>query len=180
MIYILNNCCKCGTELNNNNWYDCNKRKHWNICNPCKRNSYKVWRDKNRVRYNIKSRNYYADHKSQVRETVKRWRDNNPEKWVRIYKYGAIERKNKIIEHYSNSTMKCSKCGISDIRVLSIDHIKGKGNKHRKEVGCGANLYNWIIKNNFPDGFQVLCMNCQFIKRHENNEWSKKIDANIV
>ena len=81
------------------------------------------------------------------------------------------ELKLEILHHYSHD-LKCIRCGFSDIRSLSIDHIKGNGNKHRKEIGIG-NFYQWIKKNNFPKGFQVLCFNCQWIKRSENNEVNK-------
>ena len=30
-------------------------------------------------------------------------------------------------------------------------------------------LSNWIIKNNFPKGFQVLCSNCNFAKGLKKN-----------
>lgn len=54
----------------------------------------------------------------------------------------------------------CSGCGEQDLAVLSIDHIKGGGGKHRQEVG--ANFYYWLKANRYPDGYRVLCMNCQF------------------
>ena len=60
---------------------------------------------------------------------------------------------------------------MNDIRALSIDHINSDGASHRKEVGNG--MYRWLLKNNFPEGFQVLCMNCQFIKRETNNECTR-------
>ena len=69
----------------------------------------------------------------------------------------------EVIGHYS-PTLKCQGCGFLDMRALTIDHINGGGNKHRKEVGSGYDFYNWLKKNNYPKGFQVLCMNCQFIK----------------
>jgi len=37
--------------------------------------------------------------------------------------------------------------------------------------GCGLlgnGVKRWIIEHNFPAGFQILCMNCQFIKREED------------
>ena len=74
----------------------------------------------------------------------------------------------RILEHYSEGTMKCLKCGFSDIRALCIDHVNGGGNRHRKEVGDGR-LYRWLEKNGFPDGFQVLCHNCNAIKRNEED-----------
>ena len=54
---------------------------------------------------------------------------------------------------------KCVCCGETIIEFLTIDHINGGGTKHRKEV-VGGRLYDWLIKNNFPEGYQILCMNC--------------------
>ena len=31
------------------------------------------------------------------------------------------------------------------------------------------NLHRWIILNNFPDGFQILCTNCNFAKGMKKN-----------
>jgi hypothetical protein len=82
------------------------------------------------------------------------------------------------LKHYSPD-VKCVRCGFSDIRALSIDHVNGDGAKHRKEVfgngriGTGFRFYYWLKNNCYPTGFQVLCMNCQFIKRTENNEVDK-------
>lgn len=58
----------------------------------------------------------------------------------------------------------CIGCGESDMCVLSIDHINGNGNIHRKidNVGTGTTFYQWLIRNNYPEGYRVLCMNCQF------------------
>lgn len=90
----------------------------------------------------------------------------------KIYRERAKESRKRlklaVLSHYSPD-LKCSGCGFSDIRALSIDHIKGDGAKHRKKIG-NADFYQWIIKNNFPKGFQVLCFNCQWIKRVKNNE----------
>jgi len=79
--------------------------------------------------------------------------------------------KANVISHYSEGTMKCQWCSFGDMRALSIDHINGGGARHIKQVG---NLYTWLIKNGYPDGFQVLCMNCQWIKRAQRNETAKK------
>ena len=59
----------------------------------------------------------------------------------------------------------CSCCGENELAFLSIDHINNDGCKHRKEVGSGSKFYWWLARNNFPSGFQVLCMNCQFGKK---------------
>jgi hypothetical protein len=66
----------------------------------------------------------------------------------------------RILAHYSQGTMRCACCSEPRIEFLTIDHIDGGGHRHRKEVGSGNKFYLWIIRNDFPDGFRVLCMNC--------------------
>lgn len=76
-----------------------------------------------------------------------------------------------VLEHYCEGDIRCVKCGFTDVRALTLDHVNGGGNQHRKELK-GASIYRWIVNHNFPEGFQILCMNCQFIKKAENNEVS--------
>lgn len=63
---------------------------------------------------------------------------------------------------------KCACCGESEEAFLGIDHVNNDGSKHRKQINCtkgGTPFYQWLKKNNFPDGFQTLCMNCNFAKQ---------------
>lgn len=60
----------------------------------------------------------------------------------------------------------CACCGEKSFEFLCIDHIAGGGNRHRKEVGYGSGFYRWLKSNNFPIGFRVLCMNCNFSYGH--------------
>ncbi len=61
-------------------------------------------------------------------------------------------------------------CGETTLLFLSIDHINEDGAEHRRALisqGHGpAFIYYWLRDNDFPAGFQVLCMNCQFGKSH--------------
>lgn len=59
---------------------------------------------------------------------------------------------------------KCMCCGESQYEFLTIDHINNDGAAHRKSVGNNA-ICLWLIRNNFPDGFQVLCWNCNAAKQ---------------
>ena len=101
-----------------------------------------------------------------------------PKEYLTAYR---IKTKRLVFEHYSKcNEIKCASCGFTDIRALSLDHIDGNGAAHRKEIcknsHCGsATLYTWLVANNFPEGFQILCMNCQFIKRAENNECASSL-----
>ena len=67
---------------------------------------------------------------------------------------------------YGGSICKC--CGITDLTVLTFDHVNGGGCKHKKELGSlGAKLYAHVRAAGFPAGYQVLCYNCN-ISKHRN------------
>lgn len=68
--------------------------------------------------------------------------------------------KKQIFDHYGH---KCARCGFDEPDALSIDHIHGGGNRHRKQLKNSAAFYPDIIRNGFPDGYRTLCLNCQFI-----------------
>lgn len=84
------------------------------------------------------------------------------------------ERRKRILDHYGG---KCICCGETEPIFLSIDHIDGGGNEHRRQIGnnpshrCGSSstqFARWIEENNYPDILQILCHNCNMGK-HLNN-----------
>ena len=62
----------------------------------------------------------------------------------------------------------CVRCGIDDPRVLQIDHVNGGGWKHHARRGSMGVVRDVITKNG--KGFQLLCANCNWIKRYEEGE----------
>ena len=59
----------------------------------------------------------------------------------------------------------CKCCGEDEDAFLCIDHISNDGAAHRRETGGGgAKTYEWLRRNGFPEGFQVLCHNCNQAK----------------
>jgi len=78
-----------------------------------------------------------------------------------------------VLCHYSDGVPKCANCGVEDERVLTLDHLNNDGNKHRREMGQLSAIY-WIVKNNYPPIFQVLCHNCNWLK--ELDVRTKKFD----
>ena len=87
---------------------------------------------------------------------------------VKIYKKRYESKvKREVLTHYGNGKLACLHCGFSDIRALSIDHIINGGKAHRKEIKRpgGIHFYSWLKVNDYPLGFQTLCLNCQWIKR---------------
>ena len=74
------------------------------------------------------------------------------------------ETREKVLEHYSEGKMECACCTENIEEFLCIDHIDGGGNVHRAEIGHGTSFYRWLINNDFPLGYQVLCHNCNLAK----------------
>ena len=90
----------------------------------------------------------------------------------------------KILKHYSkrlsNSNIPCCNCCGENFHVdfLAIDHIRGSKQmdlepelvklKYSSKLR-NQNLHRWIILNNFPNGFQILCTNCNFAKGMKKN-----------
>ena len=110
---------------------------------------------------------------NQNRIAVRLWKYRHRAAYFRATKARRERDKLTVMKHYSNNDEPfCYRCNFKDIRALSIDHIKGGGGLHKEKLGKkgGRQFYRWLINNNFPNGYQVLCFNCQWIKRAENGE----------
>ncbi len=55
---------------------------------------------------------------------------------------------------------KCECCGESHPIFLDVDHINGDGAEQRRKDPLQYTIYTWLVKNNFPPGFRLLCSNC--------------------
>lgn len=65
----------------------------------------------------------------------------------------------------------------TDSRYLQIDHVNGGGNKERIRNNHNIVLFYLSILKKIKEGskeYQLLCANCNWIKRHVNDEMSKK------
>lgn len=67
---------------------------------------------------------------------------------------------------------KCVKCGFKDVRALQIDHINGGGSQERKERDFKMNFHKHVLESFIrkENKYQLLCANCNWIKRFENKE----------
>jgi len=82
---------------------------------------------------------------------------------------------------YSNYSDYCVCCGEEDIRFLTLDHIEENGSAHRKELKKQkTTIYGWLVKNNFPEGFQILCYNCNTGKSLNSGICPHKKSKNFV
>jgi len=112
--------------------------------------------------------NYYRQNRekllAQRAERLKRGYRASFTEYHRKYKRKI---KKEVLSYYSNGIIACAICGEKNLYCLTIDHINGGGNKHRREEFgkvWGGNIYGYLRSRNYPLGYQVLCMNCQFVK----------------
>lgn len=158
--------------------------KNWRVANIDKvKESQKNWYEKNKEIISKKSKDKLKNNPDEVREYKRKCYANNREHYKEYFrkyfrgKYNVyfvkynLNKKQKVISHYSHGTMKCALCNENRIYALVIDHIDGGGCEHLKNVG---NIYTWLIKNNYPDGYQVLCQNHNKEKARINNEYNRK------
>jgi hypothetical protein len=74
----------------------------------------------------------------------------------------------QVLIHLGNC---CKHCGFTDKRALQIDHVHGGGVKESKSMGVMRLLKKVLDDTN--GNYQLLCANCNWIKKSENDEYSR-------
>lgn len=107
--------------------------------------------------------------KEHNRRASAKYRAKNREKINQKQREMKVGLKLDALQHYG---LECKRCGFGDVRALQIDHTKNDGNIERGLLGgknfSGWRFYSWLKKNDWPDGYQTLCANCNVIKHIEN------------
>lgn len=89
-------------------------------------------------------------------------------------KYLFKRRKEIKAEIFFRLGGKCAHCKLDDPRILQIDHIKGDGYTARKEHPDNSwrnrRLLDLMLEE-LIENYQLLCPNCNWIKRYENKEF---------
>ena len=67
-------------------------------------------------------------------------------------------RRLEVLAFYSDGNIQCACCGEATAAFLALDHINGGGRQQMDTMG-GGNYWAWLYRER-PDGFQVLCHNC--------------------
>ncbi|HUT00427.1 MAG TPA: hypothetical protein VMY59_08935 [Candidatus Thermoplasmatota archaeon] len=128
---------------------------------------YKDWVKKNPEKARKKQKRWYISDLEKHREDAKIY--SHSEKGQQQIKQRIFVLKNTVFNHYSPGGIKCALSEANhpgydciDFEVLSIDHVNGNGANHRREIKVSGNrFYLWLIQHGFPEGYRVLCYNCQ-------------------
>jgi hypothetical protein len=128
---------------------------------------------------------FYANHREEIKIQQKERKQNMTEEqredkreYERTYsKTEKFKRHRhlyyqKLVEKYKTQVFeklgnKCVRCGFSDNRGFQVDHINGGGHKQRGIMNA-VKFFKYVL--NHLEEFQLLCANCNQIKRIENKE----------
>ena len=117
---------------------------------------------RNRVEY---LREWRQTHKEHSRKYKNQYNVDNRDHVRRRSRSYARQFRRKVLKFFGD---KCIRCGFNDYRALQLDHIHGGGaREHRLSTGVYG-IYRRALKN--PEEFQLLCANCNNIKRYEEGE----------
>ena len=127
------------------------------------------------------SRAYRAAHPDQINAYARAYHKRNRDKILagmherymlnrETYKAKAKAYRRQIkleaMQAYGGAVCAC--CRETHIEFLCIDHINGGGMAQRRKIGAyvGNNFYKWLKAHNYPLGFRVVCVNCNFALGH--------------
>ena len=163
-------CIKCGKEKSDSEFYT-----HQNHCKECEHK---------------RRKKYYSEHReNEIKQSID-WKMRNKKRAdvinTRYSKNRRARIRLEVLTYYGGNPPKCACCGEQHIEFLTIDHIHGGGNEHRRKLFgsksvAGSRFYYWLKKNNFPRGFQVLCYNCNCAKAycgicpHQREKLNRKV-----
>lgn len=115
-------------------------------------------------RHQTRQEKYRLAHPEVYAAASKRWRENHPDRARTSWRVQYQKLRKRVLDQYG---CKCNRCGFSDWRALQIDHVHGGGTREHQAIR-NAGIYRRALK--LPKEYQVLCSNCNWIKRYENSE----------
>lgn len=131
----------------------------------------KNYYDKNRDELLETHKKYRSENIDKMRSLLSRWRNNNRDKWNVQNRERYKKCKDALLKALGD---KCVRCGFADVRALQIDHINGGGGREIRKMGPYLYVYYLNHPEEAKEKLQLLCANCNWIKRWEKNEVRSK------
>lgn len=120
-----------------------------------------------------RSRAYAAANREKIREQKRASDRRNAEK--KRLREATYRKKNREVLREALLDLlgrQCVRCGFEDVRALCIDHVNGGGEQARRQATSIDSYYRAILEAGGA-GHQILCCNCNAIKRIERGEHPK-------
>ena len=122
----------------------------------------------------VKKRKIYQAKRRQIQEVIdygKKYQKDNRKKLNQNSRYYNEDMRFEVLlaysKRHSNSDIPCCRCcgENTDIRFLAVDHIEGRAHLPKEQKNLvGDHLISWLNRNNCPEGYQILCHNCNSAK----------------
>ena len=118
-----------------------------------------------------RQREYRMRKNSPITEYIRK--HNQIQRAPRLPSYSIRLKRFKLIEVLGNI---CIQRGFSDRRALQLDHKNGGGTQEYSKFGGHDKMISHYIKNieDAKDKLQVMCANCNLIKKYSNNEFGRR------
>lgn len=154
--------------------------RHSKICRACYLKAVEKDPEEWRMRHNAYCKKWREDNHERSNEIARlsraRWRAANPTRAQEVQRFNRERVRKQILAMLGG--VRCVTCGFSDWRALQVDHRNGGGNRERPSgstVSIAANVWKFrtMISKDLQAAkkkYQVLCANCNWIKRHEAKE----------
>ena len=140
----------------------------------------KEWAKKNPDKIKISQKRYEERNIEKIRARRKRYYTANREKILQRARPSSrlvnLKLKTEVLSFYGKGECKCCVCGMDNLDCLSLDHLNNNGYEHRKVLRSNS-IYKFVRKNGFPEGYQTLCMNCQWIKKAEHIRFKRRLPS---
>lgn len=162
-------CPACDTVKPRSEWGS-NKSRHdglHSICRQCAIEKRKAHAKANPEKKRANNARWYQSRKDRVADMNKKRYAANAEDFKRRARECREKLKAQVFDAYGGYVCNC--CGETEPTFLTIDHVNNDGNEHRRQLAgkngtIGNQMYRWLIDNGFPEGFQILCYNCNIGK----------------
>lgn len=125
-----------------------------------KREMDRVYRSSNKEKLKLYFRRYTQAHRSEIRAYCKQQR---------------IKLRSDVIRGYGS---KCVCCGEIEAVFLEVDHVNGGGAVHRR-LKSGDRIYRELRCKGYPQGYQLLCKNCNWAKHMGGCPHQKEEGPNV-
>lgn len=138
------------------------------------------WNKEHLEQHRIYDKKYRDGHKEHIKEYHKKYYSQNKDvvlERVNSYKRGLWFDLIMMLGGKCTNSQCLVPNGCEEISCLQLDHINGGGRKEVKEFGGRIRILKYYLADPVlaRKKLQVLCANCNWIKRVKNKEYRKKL-----
>lgn len=141
--------------------------------------------EKEQTEYYVQAGRELPECKQCLKARTRAWYEKNSAEALKRWQPAAAAKRARIKEatFAAYGGYICACCGETERNFLTLDHINNDGAAYRRSLygnrnAAGIVTYRRLVRDGFPVGFQVLCMNCNHGKRMNNGVCPHKARSN--